>query len=344
MCDAGVTPDQFQSSGDAESVLQVLADITGVPPDNITVNFAQAAEAAPAAGGGSTGRKLMQQQVRHYRGTFGVPLSLQALCHMLAPDHAAAAASCTSSVPILLRRKLLGSAVCSCTAVSHTPCLSVVHAVKQAPSAAKPSTSVTFGLPTPDALQRLQASLSSSDSATPSLADRIASAGVEPPLSAVSFNNQPQQLQPAAPAAPTPASPSPTPADNSSGSSGGSNTGAIVGGVVGGVLGGLLLLFLVLALLMHKGVIRRPRCFRKSAQLHDIPPAVKQEQEQEHDQHHSKLLHKGPRFEGSSDDGHPTAAAAAADAGGPDSRDAVVSVHPASSKVCPATLKQGWNS
>jgi hypothetical protein len=58
-----VTPDEFRASGDAESVRQVLAGVTGVPPGSITVSLAPADEAIA----GSTGRrrKLLQQQVRH---------------------------------------------------------------------------------------------------------------------------------------------------------------------------------------------------------------------------------------------------------------------------------------
>jgi hypothetical protein len=58
-----VDPDQFQSSGDAAKVAKVVSDITGVPPDSITVSYAPVPAAASGGADGSTGRKLLQQQV-----------------------------------------------------------------------------------------------------------------------------------------------------------------------------------------------------------------------------------------------------------------------------------------
>jgi hypothetical protein len=56
-----VGPDQFQSSGDAAKVVQVVSDITGMPPDSITVSYTPVPAGASGGVDGSTGRKLLQQ-------------------------------------------------------------------------------------------------------------------------------------------------------------------------------------------------------------------------------------------------------------------------------------------
>lgn len=69
-CTTGVSPEQFQSSGDAARALGVLSQVTQVPAANIGITYTPTAAAAPqpgqpstipAAGGGSGACKLLQQ-------------------------------------------------------------------------------------------------------------------------------------------------------------------------------------------------------------------------------------------------------------------------------------------
>lgn len=68
---AGVTPEEFQASGAADQALQVISNISGVPPANISVTYTAEPPATPAGSAGGGGRKLLQQQVRHHNLSVG---------------------------------------------------------------------------------------------------------------------------------------------------------------------------------------------------------------------------------------------------------------------------------